>query len=203
MRDAPRLTAISSGRSATGPEFSAWLEALRAARVDAVQIREKAADDRTVARLAEEAIRTLEGVCRVLVSGRADIALATGADGVHLPGSGLPELSVRRLIGAGRLIGRSAHTLDEVERARDAGADYVYLSPIFETPGKGPALGLATLERAAGLGLPVVALGGITIDRLPAVAAAGAAGVAGIRMFASATVIEPLAGVGDRYFRKR
>jgi thiamine-phosphate pyrophosphorylase len=90
------------------------------------------------------------------------------------------------------VLGRSTHSLAEVERARDEGADYVTFGPVFPTPSKeryGPALGLSALERAAALDIPVYALGGITLERFPAVAAAGAAGVAGIRLFQDASLL--------------
>lgn len=178
-----RLLAISDRRSLTGGDLTGWLARLAAAEVDAVQIREKDLNDRALWEIARSARAVLPGATRLLVNGRADVALAAGAGGVHLPGDGVPADALRRRFGPGLLLGVSTHAVDEVERARDAGADYATFGPVWETPGKGPATGTAELARAAATGLPVYALGGVTIERFGAVAAAGAAGVAAIRLF--------------------
>lgn len=183
MTHVPRLMAISGGRSQLDDAYTSWIEELCRAGVDAIQVREKGRADREVAALVAEAVRAASGRARIIVSGRPDVALACGADGVHLPTRGLPVSAVRRLVGARRLVGCSAHSIEEVRSARDAGADYVFFSPIYETPGKAAPVGSEALARAVAVGLPVLALGGITIERLAEVAAAGAAGVAGIRMF--------------------
>jgi thiamine-phosphate pyrophosphorylase len=202
MRRAPRLTAISSGRSLPGDDYSAWLGQLRDAGVEAVQIREKDIEDRVLLVLVREAVRVMAaGGARVLVNGRADVALAAGAGGVHLPTSGLPVSAVRRLIGDAPWIGCSTHSLAEIERARDQGADYAYFSPIYDTPGKSPPTGLHALARAAELGVPLIALGGITIDRFPELVAAGAAGVAGIGMFSPPDDLERLVAAAERHFQ--
>lgn len=182
----PRLLAISDGRSAPGQAFSDWVGALAASEVDALQLREKRTSDATVYGLALEA-GAARGDLRVLVNGRADIALAAGLDGVHLPSSGVPVELVRKLLGPTALVGCSTHHADEVARAADRGADYVTFGPVYRTPSKeayGPPPGLAGLERAAAHGLPVLALGGITMERARECAAAGAYGIAGIRLFA-------------------
>ena len=111
----------------------------------------------------------------------ADVALAAelGA-GVQL-GTGADVAAARRRLGPGRLLGVSAHGPDDLRAARDAGADYATLSPIFPSaskPGYGPALGLAGLREAAGLGLPILALGGVTAAAIEACLDAGAAGTA-------------------------
>lgn len=178
-----RLLAISDRRSLADGDLSGWLSRLAAAGVDAVQIREKDLDDRAVWEITRAARAILPTTTRLLVNGRADIALAAGADGVHLPADGVPPAALRRRFGPGLLLGVSTHTVDEVERARDAGADYATFGPVWETPGKGPAAGTEALARAAACGLPVLALGGVTIDRFGEVVAAGAAGVAAIRLF--------------------
>ncbi len=110
----------------------------------------------------------------------ADLAAEIGAVGVQLR-SADAVADARRRLGADGLIGVSAHTLDDVWAAERAGADYATLSPIFPSaskPGYGPALGLAALREAARIGLPVVALGGVTAGTAPACLDAGAAGVA-------------------------
>ena len=196
----PPLVAISDRRSltATGDAVDGgwrdWLRALVADGVPALQLREKDLDDRALFDLAAEARRWLPPPFLLLVNGRADVALAAGADGVHLPADGLPvaalaRFAAERTLPDGRrlLVGRSTHAPAEVAAARHAAADYAIFGPVWPTPGKrryGPPPGLDALAAACALGLPVVALGGVTTpERVAAAAAAGAAGVAGIRAF--------------------
>jgi thiamine-phosphate pyrophosphorylase len=121
---------------------------------------------------------------RLLVNDRVDVALAVGADGVHLPAAGIPPEAARRLLGPAALVGVSCHSAADVERARAAGASYATFSPVWDTPSKrayGPPVGLAALQGAARLGLPLVALGGVEPSNAGQAFAAGAAGVAAIR----------------------
>ncbi len=178
-----RLLAISDRLSQPDGDLAGWLARLATAGVDAVQIREKDLDDRSLWEIARSARAALPPATRLLVNGRADVALAAGADGVHLPSDGVPAAALRRRFGPGLLLGVSTHSVEDVERARDAGADYAAFGPVWETPGKGPVTGVGELARAAVSGLPVYALGGVTIERFGEVAAAGAAGVAAIRLF--------------------
>jgi thiamine-phosphate pyrophosphorylase len=198
---APRLLAISPGTAhRSGPDgVLAWCDDLAGlSAADALQVREKELSDRALWHLTRRCRERLRGP-RLLVNGRADVAIAAHADGLHLPSRGVPAGAVRRLLdrptgdapGARRLLGCSTHTRDEVRAARAAGADYVTFGPVFATPGKaryGDPAGLDGLARAveAADGLPVLALGGIEPDRLPAVAGAGASGIAGIRVFRDA-----------------
>ncbi len=180
----PRLLAISDAAARGGRRLEGWLGDLAAAGVDAVQVREKQLSDRELYRFARTARRAWPRL--LLVNGRIDVARAVGADGVHLPSDGVPIAPLRRRFGPEVVIGRSTHEPAEVAAAREAGADYVTFGPVFPTPSKaryGRPPGLAGLERAARLGLPVIALGGVDPDRLADVAAAGAFGVAGIRAF--------------------
>src|SRR5262249_46665580 len=140
---------------------------------------------------------------RVLVNGRLDVALAAGADGAHLPADGLPAGPLKARFGPGVLLGRSTHSLEEVERARDEGGDYVAFGPVYATPGKGEPLGVAALGRAvaAGAGVPVFALGGVTLHRFGELAAAGASGVAAIRLFQQRLVhLSPVARAARESF---
>jgi thiamine-phosphate pyrophosphorylase len=172
--------------AAAGPGAARWFADLAAAGVDAVQLREKHLADLTLYQLALAARTALPHPIRLLVNGRADVALAAGADGVHLPADGLPAGALRARLGERLLLGVSTHRLEEVERARRLGADYVVFGPIYETPAKaghaGP-LGPRALARAAAVGIPVYALGGVTLERFAEIAAAGAAGIAAIRLF--------------------
>jgi thiamine-phosphate pyrophosphorylase len=125
--------------------------------------------------------------CKVLVNGRADIALAAGAHGVHLPSQGFRLADLKSWLPPGFLAGISIHSIREGRLAAVQGADYVLLGPVFRTPSKaryGPPLGLEYLRRARGsLPLPVLALGGINPDNIASVLNVGVAGVAGISMF--------------------
>jgi len=178
------LLAISD-RASLGLPMAGWLRALGSAGIGAVQIREKDFDDRDLYDLTRLARTILPPPTRLLVNGRLDVALAAGADGVHLPADGVPVGALRARFGTEVLIGRSAHTVEEVERARDEGADYVTFGPVFATPGKGAPVGLEGLARAAAVGVPVLALGGVTLERFGDLAGAGAAGIAAIRLFQS------------------
>ncbi len=120
----------------------------------------------------------------VVVNTRADVALAAGAAGVHLPSGSFAPSELRALTPNGFLIGVSCHNRADLERAQAAGADYAYLSPVFaplSKAGTRQPLGLDGFERLVrGLTIPVLALGGVTPARLDDCLAAGAAGIAGI-----------------------
>jgi len=186
-----------------------WLRALTQAGIGAVQIREKDLEDGALydlvrgARAASKS--SVPPATRVLVNGRLDVALAAGADGAHLPADGLPAAPLRARFGSGPLLGRSTHSTEEVERARDEGVDYVVFGPVYPTPGKGEPVGLPALARAvraAGEGVPVLALGGVTLQRFGDVAAAGAAGVAAIRLFQDAAGLSSVARAARESFGK-
>ncbi len=151
----------------------------------AVHLREKDLGGAALLALARE----LLPVCRargalLLVNDRLDVAMAAGADGAHLPAAGIPPGEARRLLGPGALLGVSCHGVDDVARALAGGADYATFSPVWDTPSKrayGAPVGLDALARAARLGLPLVALGGVEPGNAAQAFAAGAAGVAAIR----------------------
>lgn len=165
------------------------------AGVDWIQIREKrlqAAEllelTRAAVRLAREKGRDI----RVIVNDRADVAIAAEASGVHLGGNSASAKDVaawRRSSSAAKdfLIGVSCHSLEEVQQGQQAGADYVFFGPVFDTPSKrvyGPPLGLAMLRDACRASeIPVIAIGGVDLRGIAACLEAGAAGIAAIRMF--------------------
>ena len=158
--------------------------------VVAIQLRARGATGRELLETAR-ALRTVvsEAGQLLLVNDRVDVALAAGADGVHLPSAGIPPGDARRLVGDGRLVAVSCHSLDDVARARDAGADFATFGPVFETPSKreyGPPVGLGPLREASLLGLPLVGLGGVDASNASAVVGAGAFGVAAIRAWIEA-----------------
>lgn len=153
-----------------------------------IQIREKDLSDRDLFALAVRVVSIASGSdCRVIVNGRADIAIAAGADGVHLPEGGLRPSDLRDVLRGRLIIGCSTHSEKAALEAQASGADYVLLSPVFATPSKaalGQPLGLDSFSSICRkLGIPVLALGGIDERRVPEVLRAGAAGVAGIRLF--------------------
>lgn len=117
----------------------------------------------------------------VIVNDRADIALMAGAAGVHVGQDDLPVADVRRLLGAAGIVGLSTHDQAQVDAALASGADYIAVGPVYGTTTKETgyaARGLDLVRYAAGRGKPVVAIGGITLERAPEVVAAGAAAVA-------------------------
>jgi thiamine-phosphate pyrophosphorylase len=156
-----------------------------AAGVDWIQVREKDLPDVALLRLAQAVQSAVAGTAtRVLVSRRPDVALAAGAVGVQLPDEGLPVREVRRAFST-LVVGASCHSLETARRAEEEGADFVVLGPVFATPGKeGRRLGaerLAEVTRA--LRVPVFAIGGIDPSTASRAVAAGARGLAAIRLF--------------------
>jgi thiamine-phosphate pyrophosphorylase len=167
-----------------------------AAGVDWVQIREKDLPARRLLALTDAAARQArqQGFTRVIVNDRLDVAQSAQAHGVHLGTQSIPVDVVRRLAPSDFVVGVSCHSLEEALAAETAGANYMLLGPIFATPSKlryGPPLGLAKLrEVTLRVSIPVLALGGITIDRIAACRENGAAGIAGIRIFQDADLME-------------
>jgi thiamine-phosphate pyrophosphorylase len=159
------------------------------AEIPLYQIREKTLQAWALYDLTTRAVEITRGTkTRLLVNDRSDIACATGADGVHLTTYSMPPDVVRKMYGPEFLIGVSTHSREEVVAARDAGADFVVFGPVFETESKRAfrePQGLDRLRevtRAAGE-FPVLAIGGVTLDNVADCFAAGASGVAAIRLF--------------------
>jgi thiamine-phosphate pyrophosphorylase len=159
--------------------------AARAVRdgVDMIQVREKDLPAGELLDLVSKVRDLAAGTrTRVLLNDRLDVALAAAIDGVHLPANGLPPERVRRFV---KVLGVSIHSLDEGLQAERAGADFVVFGPVFDSPGK-TAVGLVPLRNvAASLKIPVLAIGGVTMANAGEVMSAGAAGIAGIRLFQS------------------
>jgi len=159
-----------------------------ASGVDYIQVREKDMADRDLVDLACGVVSIASGsATRVVINGRVDIALAAGAQGVHLPGEAIPPLAWRPIVPDGFVIGVSCHSLEEL---RVEGADYALYAPVFGPRSKEaslPALGIEGLrEGCRAARMPVLALGGITWETVQACVDAGAAGVAGITLFQEA-----------------
>jgi thiamine-phosphate pyrophosphorylase len=181
------------------------IEAAAAAGVDWIQIREKDLSGKDGAQLVRDALQRVEksaatgaAPVKVLVNDRLDIALSVGAAGVHLSDGGLPIVEVKRLVKSSStsgefLVGRSCHSLETAKEVESSGADYIFFGPVFTTPSKavyGAPQGLKHLgEVCRAVSIPVIAIGGITLANSPDCLAAGAFGIAAIRLFQDAPVI--------------
>ena len=179
--------------SAASPE--AWRRCLIAqarfaaeAGVDLVQVRERdlaAADLAAVVRATRAVVRGTG--TRVIVNDRLDVALACGADGVHLRSDSISASDVRRIAPRGLLIGRSIHSIGEAMSA--SGIDYLIAGTVFPSPSKPDATALVGVDGLRAIvqavRVPVLAIGGVTEARVDAIAQAGAAGCAAIGLFMS------------------
>jgi thiamine-phosphate pyrophosphorylase len=182
-----------------------------AAGVDWVQIREKDLAGAAMFELTRDAVKRAVGRTRILVNDRLDVALAAGAGGVHLGERSLPVETVVRWLRAPMprpdgvsgesgqapenaarvppsfLTGVSCHSLEAALAAERAGAGYVFFGPVFETPSKeafGPPQGLERLaEVCRRVRIPVLAIGGVTLDNAASCLSSGAGGIAAIRLF--------------------
>ena len=175
-----------------------------AAGIDLIQIRERDLDAAPLSTIVRGVVAAARAAARtrVVVNDRVDVALACGADGVHLRGDSVAAEAVRRIVPPGFVIGRSVHS---VEDARAAGpVDYVIAGTVFPSATKGkdaPVIGidgLAAIVRASTA--PVLAIGGITPERAAAVASVGASGIAAIGLFATGgSLSEAVDGLRTRF----
>jgi thiamine-phosphate pyrophosphorylase len=175
-----------------------------AAGVDWIQIREKDLSAKELSSLTRDAVAQARQIndrkgnaSRILVNDRLDVALSEGAGGVHLGEHSLPVQDVCKWVDAKVdlhehekfLVGVSCHSVQAAMTAARGGADYIFFGPLFATPSKaqfGAPQGLQRLaEACSGVSIPVLAIGGITVDNASACVAAGAAGIAAIRLFQS------------------
>lgn len=183
MNDVGRLHVLTDTVLQT--RFSAVELARLAIRggADVIQFRQK---DGATNQMIDTA-RQLKAVCAgagvdLIINDRIDVAMAIDADGVHLGQDDFPINKARRMLGPGMIIGGSADSLEEALQCQAEGADYVGFGPVFSTTSKddaGPVAGLEALARvAAGLRIPVVAIGGVNAGNAAQIMAAGAHGVA-------------------------
>jgi len=175
---------VTDRHATAGRDLVALVAAALDAGLPAVQLRDKDLPGGPLFALAEQLREaTTRTGALLFVNDRLEVALAVGADGVHLGGGSVPADVARRLVGPGALIGVSTHAPGE----GPADADLAFFGPVYATPSKGGAQGetrLAEAVRAATI--PVLAIGGVTAARVPAVRAAGAAGAAVIRAILAA-----------------
>ena len=186
----PILCLVTDRNACAGRPLEQVVAQAVAAGVSLVQLREKDLPTVQLLELGTALLRCVRSAGSALVvNGRVDVALALGADGVHLGAGGPPVREVRRVIGGSAIIGVSVHTREEAERAESEGADYLVLGTIFETRshpgtrGAGPAL---VESVASAVRVPVIAIGGIAAWNAGAVMRAGASGVAVITAIQSA-----------------
>src|SRR5436309_5268901 len=174
----PRLVLVTDRHGA------AVVEAALDAGLPAVQLRDKELPGRPLLALAERLrAATARTGALLFVNDRVDVALAVGADGVQLGTGSMPADVARRLLPAGTLIGVSTHAPGEAP----AGADFTLFGPVWATPSKTGAQGEDRLREAVrAAAIPVLAIGGVTAERIAAARAAGAAGVAVIRAILAA-----------------
>jgi thiamine-phosphate pyrophosphorylase len=179
-------------------------EAALAGGAGAIQVRMKRSPAGEVLEAARRVVERARGRAVVIVNDRADLALLSGADGVHVGDEDLPPADVRRLVGESMLVGRTCRTLADARAALAEGADHVGYGPIFASRSKPlavPPRGLGGLrDVVAGLGAPVVAISGITLETVADVAAAGAAAAAVIEdLFERGDVRARAAALGARF----
>ena len=172
------------------------------AGVDYIQLREKDLSTRDLEALAREALDAIEALrtenrelrTRLLINSRTDVALALGADGVHLRSDDVGPRDVREIIPRSEprktsrdpfLVAVSCHSQLDLVRAESEGADFVVFAPVFEKQGRPDvkASGLEALRQGCAARIPVLALGGVTMENAGACLEAGAAGIAAIRLF--------------------
>jgi thiamine-phosphate diphosphorylase len=185
VTDRTRLCPSCDGRQAQRC-LVAQVRAAVEAGVDLVQIRERDLEAASLAAIVAEGTRIARGTgTRIVVNDRLDVAIAAGADGVHLRAESIPVAAARTAAPRGFLVGRSVHDVNEATRAADA--DYLIAGTVFSSSSKAEGrqlLGESGLAAIAGaVQVPVLAIGGITIEHLPAIAAAEAAGIAAIGLF--------------------
>jgi thiamine-phosphate pyrophosphorylase len=204
MLDRLHLCVITDVRSARGRDHVAIAEAALAGGADMIQLRDKTGNLRDLLPQAQ----TIQALCRArgavfIINDRVDLALAADADGAHVGQEDLPAASARRLLGPGRLMGVSTHSLAQAEAAQQVGADYIGFGPMFATGTKDTAYTPRGLEALRGIrravSLPILAIGGISLENVSLVIEAGAMAPAVI----SAVVAAPDIAAAAAAFRQR
>ena len=190
-----RLLVVTDRHQTKGRPLVPLLQQVLTAGTSAIQLRERDLSARELVTLAREVQAvTASFKSQFLINDRVDVALALEGVGVHLRSNSLPLPVARQMLGAQRLLGISVHAVEEAVQAEAAGADYIVLGPIYETPSKqtfGPPLGIHTLEKACTLvRIPIIGIGGVTAARAREMRRAGAFGVAVITAILGADDVE-------------
>jgi thiamine-phosphate pyrophosphorylase len=181
-----RLYVVTDRHEAAGRVLEEVVAAAAQGGAGAIQLREKDLSARDLYALgARLQIALAPYGVPLLINDRLDVALALDTAGVHLAGHSLPTAVARRVLGTGKLLGVSTHSVEEARCAAEDGADFIVFGPVFTTPSKvayGPPQGLQHLTAVVrAVHIPVIAIGGIDYTNLPQVMQAGAYGVAMIR----------------------
>ncbi len=150
---------------------------------DTIQFRQKSGSTREMIEIARQMKQLCaEADVTFIVNDRVDVAIAAEADGIHLGQDDLPIPLAREMLGGNRIIGGSASTIEEAQRCISEGADYVGLGPVYYTNSKkdtGPVRGVAFLKRVVeAISLPVIAIGGVSLEDIPELLRAGVHGIA-------------------------
>jgi thiamine-phosphate diphosphorylase len=191
VTDRRRIGGATDRRFEQGRRLLALVARAIDAGVDAVQLRERDLDGGELVALASAMVtRAVGSRTRIIVNDRVDVAVAAGAHGVHLRSDSVPPDVVRSMAPSGFIIGRSVHSVEEARQWRD-GVDYLLAGTVWASPSKAPGSPLLGIEGLRSViqatGVPVLAIGGITLDRIPELARAGASGCAAIGLFAADT----------------
>ena len=195
MQLSSRLLVVTDRHQTNGRPLVPLLQRVVNAVAPAIQLRERDLSARELLTLAREVqVVTASRRSQLLINDRIDVALALEGVGVHLRSNSLPVTVARQMLGTQRLLGISAHSVEEAVQAASQGADYIVLGPIYETPSKqlfGPPLGVHTLEKACRLvRIPIIGIGGVTSARAREMRRAGAFGAAVITAILGAADVE-------------
>jgi len=182
MRKLPKLYAITD-RQLSNCSHEEIVQKMLAGRARLIQLRDKEASSRELLDAALTCLKKTQAArARLIVNDRVDVALTSDADGVHLGQTDLPVEEAREILGKGKIIGISTHSLEQFRAALETSADYIAIGPIYDTMTKeihDPVVGVELVAEARKLtNRPIVAIGGITPLRAREVIAAGADSVA-------------------------
>ena len=184
----PIICLVTAGHGREHALLDLIAEAAQAG-IDLIQIRERGLDDRALLNLTRHAVEATRGTAsRIVVNDRVDVALTARASGVHLRGDSFAAGGIRALAPPGFLIGRSVHDPAEAAAVESGGGcDYLLFGTVFPSTSKPPTDPIAgpgaLREVCTRVGIPVLAIGGISIENVRQVAACGAAGIAAISLF--------------------
>ncbi len=184
-----QTTAATTSNSKDFRDILQLIAAAVAAKIDLIQVREKALTTKALYELAGRAAEVTRGsATKLLINDRADVAASAGADGVHLTTQSLPASVVRRTFGNDFLIGVSTHSLSEARNAQAANANFAVFGPVFQTPSKeqhGLPVGVEQLKHVCAelKPFPIYAIGAVNENNFADCLRAGAQGIAAIRMF--------------------